>query len=316
MVFDPFLGHVNHSCEPNAFIVMDGPSCSLRTLRPIGEAEEIYISYVDTTNPYHRRQSELARRWFFKCDCTKCQKGATLKEDNLARQPATLDAKIKDVADAIIKQEEFAQDPANYVGESQDQQRAAAIQGKAFAECEEAQGLQDPKAAMQKLDGAMQLCHQSGLWPVHRQPFAALRDELIVNMLSVAEYSSAWAQCTKRYNYILPKLYPVPFHPIRVVHTWQMAVLAVYFAGTPDGIGAPGVNMGLIAMMLVKQVLDAAILSHGPDSAFTQSVRSKAEEMTIELQRSLGENPDKNTMNQELEVQRNMLMQMGDWIKI
>lgn len=295
---------------------MDGPSCSLRALKPIGEAEEIYISYVDTTNPYHRRQSELENRWFFKCNCTKCQKGAALEEDKFAHPPASLSAKVKDVADAMIYHEQFAQDPANYVGGSQDEKRAAAIQGKAFAEYEEAQELQDPHEAIQKLEDAMQICHQSGLWPVYRQPFAALRDDLIVNMLSTANYPIAWAQCAKRYKYILPKLYPVPFHPIRVVQTWQMAVLAVYFAGTPDGIGAPGVNMGLIAMMLVKQVLDTAVLSHGPDSAFTQSVRSKAEEMTAELQRSLGGNADKDTMNQELEVQRDMLMQMGDWIKM
>ncbi|KAH7379242.1 hypothetical protein DE146DRAFT_706286 [Phaeosphaeria sp. MPI-PUGE-AT-0046c] len=316
LIFDPFLSHANHSCDPNAFVIMDGPSCSLRTLKPIEEAEEIYISYIDATNPYHRRQSELENRWFFKCNCSKCQKGATLEEDKWARQPGNLAAKFKEIADAIIQHEQVAQDPVNYVGESQDERRAAAIQGKAFAEYEEAQAMQDPHEVVQKLEDAMRLCHQSGLWPVHRQPFATIRDDLIVNLLSTGDYSSAWAQCAKRYKHILPKLYPVQFHPIRVVQTWQMAVLAVYFAGTPDGVGAPGVNMGLIAMMLVKQVLDAASLSHGPDSAFTRSVRSKAEEMTTELRRSLGGNPDNNIMNQELEAQRDMLMQMGDWIKM
>jgi hypothetical protein len=151
---------------------------------------------------------------------------------------------------------------------------------------------------------------------VSRQPLAALRDDLIVNLLAVGNYPIAWAQCAKRYKHILPKLYPMPFHPVRVVQTWQMAVLAVYLAGTPDGVGVPGVNMGLIAMMLVKQVLDSSNLSHGVNSAFTKSVKRKAEEMMEELKKQVGGNPDRQVMDQELEAQRDMLAQMGEWIKI
>ena len=73
--------------------------------------------------------------------------------------------------------------------------------------------------------------------------------------------------------------------------------------------------MGLIAMMLTKQVLDAAALSHGPDSAFTKSVQSKANEMSEELKKSVGQNPDRAVVNHELETQKQMLMEMGDWIK-
>ncbi|KAL5116260.1 hypothetical protein ACEQ8H_005818 [Pleosporales sp. CAS-2024a] len=316
LIFDPMLGHINHSCDPNAFIMMDGSSVSLRSLKPISKKEEIYIAYVDVTNPFHRRQTELANRWFFKCKCAKCQKGATLDEDRWARDTFSLTAKMKHVADAILAQESVAQDPANYVGDTQDDRRAAALQGKAFAEYEEAQALPDAQQVVEKIEDAMRLCHQSGLWNAYRQPYAALRDDLIVNLLSVRDYKVAWAQCAMRYKHILPKLHPVPFHPVRVVQTWQMAVLAVYFAGSPEGIGAPGVNMGLIAMMLTKQVLDAANLSHGPESAFTKSVRRKADEMMRELRRSLGSNPDNKVMNQELEAQRDMLMQMGDWVKM
>ncbi|KAF1911545.1 hypothetical protein BDU57DRAFT_92613 [Ampelomyces quisqualis] len=316
LIFDPVLGHVNHSCEPNAFAMMDGASTSLRTLRPINKGEEIYISYIDASNPFHRRQSELKARWFFDCNCTKCQKGATLDEDTWAHQPNTVPTKFKEIADTILTHEKVAQDLANCVGDTQDERRAAALQGKAFAEYEETQAMQDPSQVIGKIEDAMQLCHQSGLWHIHRQPYAALRDDLIVNLLSLAKYPTAWAHCAKRYKHILPKLYPVPFHPIRVVQTWQMAVLAVYLAGTPEGVGAPGVNMGLIAMMLVKQVLDAAGLSHGKESAFAKSVGSKAEEMMVELKRSLGGSPDSAVMNAELEAQREMLGQMGDWIKV
>lgn len=295
--------------------MMDGAQTSLRTLRPIKKDEEIYISYIETSNPFHRRQSELKARWFFECHCTKCQKGATLDEDKWAIDPKSLPKTTQDIADALATHVNSAQDPANYVGESKDEKRIATIQARAFAEYEAVQNMQNPEEIVPAIENAMRLCHQSGLWPLHRQPYVALRDELIVNLVSVNKFPIAWAHCAARYKHIFPKLYPVSFHPVRVVQTWQMAMFAVYLASTPEGIGAPEVNMGLIAMMLVKQVLDASNLSHGPDSSFTRSVKGKAEEMMQELQRVLGNRPDNEAMNKQLEAQRDMLMEMGDWVK-
>jgi hypothetical protein len=289
IMLDGQLCHINHSCDPNAYLIMDGPSVSIRTLRPMKKSEEIYISYIDTTNPYHKRQEELQSRWFFTCQCTKCQKGATLQEDNWMV-------------------------PANYELSEEDKQSIAGTQEQMFSIYEHAQSVGDPQDIIKVIGEALKIAHGSGHWPVHRQPYAALRDELIVNLLAVGKYQDAWAQCAKRYRYILPKLYPVPFHPVRVVQTWQMAMLAAYLASTEEGVAAPGVNMGLIAMMLVKQVLDAANVSHGPHNAFTKSVKAKAEEMIEELKRSVG-NPNNEVMNRELEVQRERLMEMGDWAK-
>ncbi|KAI8940426.1 hypothetical protein NX059_004114 [Plenodomus lindquistii] len=314
ILLESTLGHINHSCDPNAYAMMDGAEISIRTLRPIKKDEEIFISYIDTTNPFHRRQSELKARWFFACKCIKCQKGATLDEDNWAIKPEDLPKEMEHAADAIIARETLAQDPSNYVGDSEGEVRVAALQGKAFAEYERAQQLPSGHEAVRAMQDVMRLCHESKLWPYHRQPYAGLRDDLIVGNLAMGEYTEAWAQCAKRYKYILPKLYPVPFHPVRVVQTWQMAMLAAYLASSPD-FGVPGANMGLIAMMLVKQVLDAAVFSHGVDSAFTKSVRAKAEEMIEALKESIG-NPNKAVMDRELEVQRDMLIEMGDWVKI
>ncbi|KAJ4383016.1 hypothetical protein N0V86_002243 [Didymella sp. IMI 355093] len=314
VIVDPMLGHFNHSCDPNAYIIMDGAEVNVRSLKPIKKDEEIFISYIDTTNPYSRRQHELKQRWFFTCRCAKCQKGATLDEDKWAIDPKSLPQEMQQVAEMMSKTEGFASDPANFVGNSKVEKYIAAIQGKAFAEYEAAQRAPTEQANDIIVNG-MRLCHQSGLWPVYRQPYAAFRDELIVNLLATGTYPVAWAQCARRYKHIQPKLYPIPFHPVRVVQTWQMAMLAAYFAGEEEGIGAPGANMGLIAMMLTKQVLDAAALSHGPDSAFTKSVQNKANEMSEELRKSVGENPDRTVVNHELETQKQMLMEMGDWIQ-
>lgn len=306
---------MNHSCDPNAYVMMDGAEVSIRTLKPIEKDEEILISYIDTTNPLHRRQNELQARWFFTCKCSKCSLGATATEDGWADEPRKLSKEIAKVADKIVTDKVFAQDTANRSGDSVEEKRISALEWKAFEEYEQAQRLGDAVAAIRSIEDAMRLCHQSGLWLIYRQPFAALRDDLIINLLSEGQYTKAWAQCAKRYRYILPKLYPTPSHPVRVVQTWQMAMLAAYLASSEDGVGAPGVNMGLIAMMLVKQVMDVAVLSHGPNSAFTKSVKQKAEEMMEELRRSIG-NPNPEVMNRELEVQRDMLMEMGDWTSI
>ncbi|KAF2850643.1 SET domain-containing protein [Plenodomus tracheiphilus IPT5] len=315
IVLDSTLGHINHSCAPNAYIMMDGAEISIRTLNPIKKDEEIYISYVDTTHPFHRRQSELSARWFFVCKCAKCQKGASLDEDNWTIGPKGLTKEMEHAADAIIEHEGLAHDPSNYVGDSREEVRIAALQGKAYAEYERAQQLPSPEEAVQAIQDVMQFCHQSKLWLVHRQPYAALRDDLIVNLLSTGRFVDAWAQCAKRYKCILPKWYPVPFHPVRVVQTWQMAMLAAHLASSEDGDRVPGANMGLIAIMLVKQVSDTASYSHGADSAFTRSVRVKAKEMIEALKESIG-NPNKAKMDRELELQRDVLMKMGDWVKV
>lgn len=315
-MLDPTLGNVNHSCDPNIFIMMDGPRVSVRTLRRIKKDEELYISYIETTNPHLRRQSELKARWFFDCSCAKCQKGARLSEDKWLIEPANLPQSLKNIADQLFRDRSFSQDPADYVGDSPDEQRVAAIQWRAFTAYEATQRLQDPKSAVQAIEDAMHMCRDSGLWTICRQPYAALRDDLIVNLLSIGNYSSAWAHCAKRFVHIHPVLYPVPFHPVRVVQTWQMAMLAAYIASTPEGTGAPGVNMGLIAMMLVKQVLDASHCSHGAGSAFTKSVKRKAEEMIEELKRSLDGTVDTEVMDRELEVQRDLLREMADQVRI
>ena len=44
-------------------------------------------------------------------------------------------------------------------------------------------------------------------------------------------------------------------------------------------------------------------------------MKKKADEMSEELKRSVGQNPDRDVVNRELEMQREMLMKMGDWIK-
>ncbi|KAF2187202.1 SET domain-containing protein [Zopfia rhizophila CBS 207.26] len=316
IMIDPTLGHINHSCDPNAYIVLDGPEPAIRTLKPINKDEEVYISYIDPTNPYARRQSELKARWSFTCKCTKCQKGATLDEDKWLIRSEKMAQKYKDLADAMIELEDLGDNEANYVGESEDEKRLAAIQWKAFDMYEDEQQTVDPQEAIKKIEDGMRWCYQSGLWPINRQPYAAFRDDIIVNMSSVGNYPIAFAQCAKRYKYILPKLYPEIAHPLRVVQTWQTAMLTLYLASEEGamGIAQAGVDMSLIAYMLVIEVKFMSRLSHGANSRFAKSVSKKFDEMTAELHAKLGPNAE-DLMSNAIPRQRELFMEMGDWLQ-
>lgn len=46
IIFDPLLSMANHSCRPNAFVVVSARTVTIRCLRPINEGEEIVISYI------------------------------------------------------------------------------------------------------------------------------------------------------------------------------------------------------------------------------------------------------------------------------
>jgi hypothetical protein len=306
---DPTLCLLNHSCDPNAFAMMNGQEVSVRTLKPIAKGEEIYISYIDTTNPYTRRQSELEARWFFACRCSKCQKGPTLSQDTWAIEPDYLSKKWDGIADAIATSKNWVPHPADYVGDSPNEQRIAALQSRAFEIYEEEQQIADASEAILKIEDGMRFCNESGLWTVHRQPYAALRDDLIVNLLAAGKHQLAWTHCAKRYHEVTPKLYTQSIHPVRVVQTWQVAMLALYLA-TENVEVMRGADMSMIAFMLVNETIDASKGSHGENNNFTVSVRRKHLEMKTEIMARLGPNMEE-VVTKVFAAQRKLLREMS-----
>jgi len=308
ILIDPLLCHANHSCEPNAYVVMDGAQVQLRTLREVKKDEELYISYIDPTNPFARRQSELQERWFFTCKCIKCQQTINSDEDEWLIRPTAMPQNIKEMADMLLGKTDHEDEPANYVGDSAYERRAAAVQGEVFRLHEEAQRQADPAEAIETIESALRLCSQSLLWPVYRQPQPALRDNLIVNLLAAGKHELAWAHCAKRHRYITPKLYPQVYHPVRVVQTWQMAMLAQYLASTGTEV-QPGVDMAVIAAVLIKAVTESAKTSHGVDSAFSRSVGEKYQEVETEILAKFG---SRDVMESAVKAQERKMKEMGD----
>ncbi|KAF1959201.1 SET domain-containing protein [Byssothecium circinans] len=312
IMVDPIFCHLNHSCDPNAYLVMDGPEIELHALKDIKMDEEIYISYVDPTNPFARRQSELKERWFFNCKCSKCKKGPKQQEDLFLVDPQDAPENCKEYADSLLKRAESpANDPTNYIGDSLDERRMAALQGELFNAYEEQQRTDDVKHAIKICQNAVELCSSSGLWPQHRQPLPALRDDLIVHLLADGQFELAWSHCMKRHQYVTPTLYPQTHHPIRVVQTWQMAMLAQYLASASKQL-APGIDMAVITAMLVDAVHTAAKSSHGEYSAFFKSVQGKFAEVESEV---LAKFESKDALKAATKMQEKHLWEMGDWAK-
>lgn len=307
IVIDALLCHLNHSCSPNTYIVMDGPQMQLRALGDIKKGEELFISYIDPTMPLARRQSELQQRWFFTCKCSKCNLGPLREEDDWAIEPADLAERYKTLADVDIQRNNETNMDTGHAGESVEERRVAALEGKAFQLYEAEQGHSDPAEAIHAIKEAIALCTGSGLWPTYRQPLPALRDDFIVNLLALGNYKDAWFECVKRHRHVIPKLYSQMHHPVRVVQTWQMAMLAQYLASAGVEV-APGADMALIAAMLINTINVTARMSHGAESAFAKSVQLKFSEVEDEL---VGKFGSKVEMNKAIQYQATLLADMG-----
>jgi SET and MYND domain-containing protein len=240
---------------------MDGPRLSLRALKPIEKDEQICISYIDTTDPCFRRQEQLKENWYFTCRCTKCEHGRTAIEDGWKIEPKDLSPEWKEKA-AILLKKRFG-DQINTTDIS-DEQRVAILQDRVF-EMYKMRSESD-------IDEEMDFCAQTGLWPVYRQPYAAFRNDLIINLCGMGRHKEAWKHCGIRYWHILPILYPQKAHPTRVVQLFFTARLAVYLAEEGSDLG---VNMLLIGLMLMRETKELVPLSHGEDNALTRAVQDE-----------------------------------------
>jgi SET and MYND domain-containing protein len=86
-----------------------------------------------------------------------------------------------------------------------------------------------PDEAIACLESALNALHKSSAWPLTRQPYASIRDQLIVSLLAGNNFNKAFIQAAIRYLRVDPELYS-PAHPIRHIHAWILAKLAIYIS--------------------------------------------------------------------------------------
>lgn len=73
LAFDPKLALMNHSCAPSALLQVNGAEATVIALKDIHPGDEITVCYVDPDLNVEQRRKELKERWFFECDCKRCE---------------------------------------------------------------------------------------------------------------------------------------------------------------------------------------------------------------------------------------------------
>ena len=65
---------LDHSCSPNAVVTFDGFHLRVQLLEdlPVLDWDSIRISYIDLMNCNSDRKKELKERYYFDCDCPRC----------------------------------------------------------------------------------------------------------------------------------------------------------------------------------------------------------------------------------------------------
>ncbi|KAH0008755.1 SET domain-containing protein, partial [Aureobasidium melanogenum] len=287
---DPLACSANHSCEPNTSVLFDTPRLMMRSLAPINKGEEVFISYVDNTDPFHRRQALLKLRYRFECKCSKCQLGINGRENAWAKLLKDLAPKWSSLAKSMDSHEHYSAEPANYLGESRAEMDMAIIQGSVYHDYEPIRQQKDNKLAIEALENVMRICKQSEMWPITRQPYANIRVDIAARMLDENRVALALFQMAKTYFLIDPILYPQDFHPVRVVHTWNLAKTLVQAYSSPNDPSQtvdPGVEQLLQrgfdfvvpVWKLLKKLSVDVVKSHGAESRLTFMVHTLTEQV-------------------------------------
>lgn len=192
LVLHPLSALVNHSCNYNATVRFDrskgGHCLSIRALRHIARGEQIFLSYIDATNPRHVRQKELQERYFFDCKCSKCSK------EGAVSNPLTLHPHLK-------------------------------VEQRAFELLAAAQKDTSISGAVEKLQYGIHMLKKTCSWPLHRQPLASLRQQLVVSLIAAGQLHLAFLHAWIQYRSIDHKLMPEEHHPVRLVHQWLIVAL-------------------------------------------------------------------------------------------
>ncbi|KAI9036710.1 S-adenosylmethionine-dependent methyltransferase [Aspergillus affinis] len=233
----PFAALINHSCDYNSVVGFDGHQLFVKAIRPIQKDEQIFISYIDTTNPYKIRRAELRERYYFDCRCPKCEQGLDGPADKFPNTSSSSPA-----------------DPSDLEADGKEAQkildRASALDT-------------DPVESIIQLESAMRwLRRTSPPWPITRQPYISLRDQLITSLLAAGSFSAAFIHCAIRHLRIDPVVYPHASHPVRCLHAWTLAKLTIHLSqdmepssSSSSGDAIPLDQFGLNFSLVIWSVL-------------------------------------------------------------
>ncbi|KAI0163565.1 hypothetical protein BJ166DRAFT_296559 [Pestalotiopsis sp. NC0098] len=274
--FDPLICTANHSCDPNVDLVFNQPTTVLRALRPIKKGEEIFMKYIDVTNPFSVRQAEISETYYFTCKCAKCKKGATNTEDLFAKPASELPSEYRKRADDLMERHEWQL--AKFLvpgGNEEDQKRLAALQAEAFSVSGTLTDVREP--SIQEIKDTLKMCLDSGLWSWTRQPVPRLCHQLFAKYIASGDPYGAFRIGLKLFFEISPSLYPQTFSSDRLVDAWAMSTVTNVLCGPMnkevyDEFMQNGVDLRIAYFGFLFAVHDDTPKMFGADSPFGKVV--------------------------------------------
>lgn len=244
-----------------------GPTLTLRALHPLPKATELTISYIETSLSPPTRRTELQTRYFFTCTCPFCSppEGPPLTCGHptppLSGSHAKKAAKTEKAAAALMT-----------LAASKPPSQKLPTLRKAYA-------LYKPQHS------------DASAW---MQPQATIRAELMQALLGAQQWEKAFVLALVGLRLVDPAVYTQVWHPVRVVHGWVVAKLALFIAGgemaraersgSGGKVGAQGLSgrFGLdwrvVTGMLLQDVRDTVPRSHGAETPFAKMVVGAVEE--------------------------------------
>jgi SET and MYND domain-containing protein len=295
--FDPIVCSANHSCDPNTVVVFNQPALVIRALRPIAAGEEIFIKYIDITNPRSVRQAELLDQYYFTCKCSKCEQGATAREDRFLKPLDQLNSTFSKVADNLIQRHAKQLDRfATSDNPGPAHQRLAAITAEAFS----VSGITfdfnkgNDHASEDETRDALRLCLNSGMWDWSRQPVPHLLRQLLVAKLAAGQTYAAWRIAAKMHVLVAPVLHPNPSYPDRLLDAWTLANITNQLISPDDGelyreILRGGLDLRIVSAGLIFEVYEHVGGSYGRDSPLGRDVEVAYQQITTGMQITVGE---------------------------
>lgn len=298
--FDPVVCSANHSCDPNTIVVFNQPGLLVRALRPIANGEEIFIKYIDVTNPRIVRQTELKDSYYFDCTCAKCQSTTFGIEDKFLKPVGQLGDIFAKVAENLIKRHEnvlarFA------VGDMSDaaSRRLAAIQAEAFSVSGTTFDFTkaNATASEDEVRDALKLCLNSGMWDWTRQPVPHLLRQLLILKLTSGQTYQAWRVAAKMHVVVSLELHPARFCPDRLVDMWTLATITNQLTAPEhrelySEILRGGLDLQIVFAGLLFEIRKQIPLCYGQKSPFGRLVEGIYQHCVSNVNASMAELED------------------------
>ncbi|KAF1344899.1 hypothetical protein BDV97DRAFT_373252 [Delphinella strobiligena] len=248
ITLDPFASMLNHSCDPNVYFFVEGNQLRFRTIRPISDGEELFISYTDPSYDVKSRGKELLMNYYFECTCRRCNIEVT--ELKIAQLDAKSMAARMEIQENLLK----SQHVITFSGLSPD-----AIEDYMRAI------LAAPPPATRK-----RLALDEG-WPEHHQPMPDMRI-FIATLTQSTDTEYSLKSLLKLCFVNFPLMYGGP-NGTDWVKAFSLLVftLRLFIKKNAEPTIAPGAtDWSLVFVVYLKAMIKDAEKCYGSDTAFVQ----------------------------------------------